>query len=278
MLLEHRFKEVDMGIKLMVLMVFVMAVLQQSAYSAPPYMWYATHSIENYDGNGDCGRPNLWACHDDADGFAAAVNARGLSNTWYRYNRRDSECTANRWSGYSAEINYVDFLFYAGHGCSKGPVLGCNPGYPIVNWEDIRFGGNGYLKWVQAAACTWFVNEDNDNWCPTDRTVWQRWSPCFRGVHTVQGHRAGTWDTYYSYEMNNQFWVDWCERGYTIYDAWRHSQIDWVYEEMGKPGLVPAAGASTSEYGEELFSQATDAPAPNGMNWIRWSTVGYPQY
>ena len=33
----------------------------------------------------------------------------------------------------------------------------CDQAYQITNYSDIRFGGNGYLKWVQAAACSWFI-------------------------------------------------------------------------------------------------------------------------
>ena len=89
------------------LVVFFLFLLPVLSYAAPPYMWYATYSIENYDGNGDCGWRNLIIPHESADGFASALEARGISNTWRRYNRRDDACTAARWSGINAEINGV---------------------------------------------------------------------------------------------------------------------------------------------------------------------------
>lgn len=243
----------------------------------PPYMWYATYSIENYQANGSCGRNDLWSCHDDADGFSLAVNGRNLSNTWYHYNRRDAACTANRWTGVDAEINYNDFVFYAGHGCGTGPIFGCNPGYPITNWEDIRFGGNGYLKWVQGATCSWFAEQQYDP-CQSGVAVMERWTSCFRGVHAVQGHRAVTWDHVYSIQMSQQFWNDWCTNNQSLYWSWRNSQVLWVYEAGGFQGLMPATAAHNTDYGLEYFAEATDDPAPDGMNWLLWTVVGYPLY
>ena len=246
-------------------------------FGAPPYMWYATYSIEDYDANGDCGRENLWAAHDDADGFSSAVQQYNFPNTWYRYNRRDTQCTAARWSGADAEINNVDFLFYAGHGCSTGPVLGCNSGYPITCWNDISFGGNGFLKWVQGACCSWFTPQEYDN-CNSNMDPIPRWWPCFKGVHSVMGHRATTWDHEYSDEMTLEFWKQWYEYSMPIFWAWRQSQVKWVYMESGLPGVEPAIAAANDDYRMEYFSNAQDTPAPDGLGSLTWSTVGTPLY
>ena len=101
--------------KMVLLMLF--PGFQCVVFAIPPFMWFATHSINDYVGNGDCGRPNLDWCHYEADGFASALNALYTPYTEvnYRYNRRDSECTAQRWTGEGAETNHVDFLYYSGH-------------------------------------------------------------------------------------------------------------------------------------------------------------------
>lgn len=251
-------------------------VMIGAAHAVPPYMWYATHSIEYYYGNG-CQNLNLGGCHEEALGFSCAIQAWGLSNTWYRYNRRDAECTAARWTGASAEVNYVDFLFYSGHGCGTGPYLGCDPEYEITNWTDIRFGGNGYLKWVQGAACSWFVAAVADD-CHSGKTPFQRWGNCFAGVHTVQGHRANTYDYVDWLQMSSEFWGRWVNTGDVISMAWRDAQARWVYEEEGNPGLQPATAASDMTYALELWEDATDTPAPSGIGYLGWSTFGTPEY
>ncbi|MBN1309625.1 MAG: hypothetical protein JXA18_17020 [Chitinispirillaceae bacterium] len=248
-----------------------------SVYGVPPYLWYATHSIEYYYGNGCSVYLNLDSPHDEADGFHNAVVAKGIGNSWRRYNRRDTECTAARWTGTSAETNGVDFLFYAGHGCGTGPYLGCNSTYEITNWSDIRFGGNGYLKWVQAAACEWFVAEALDQ-CDSERDEYERWEDCFAGVHTVQGHRAVTYEYVQPDSMSREFWDRWVSQNNTIYYAWRQAQVHWVYEVGGNPGLQPATAAYNDTYAYELWSNADDDLAPSGMGWLGWATVGTPEY
>ncbi len=246
-------------------------------YGVPPYMWYSTHSIENYYGNGCEAILDLATSHEDANGFHNAIVAKGINNSWRRYNRRDAECTASRWSGTSAENNGVDFLFYSGHGCGTGPYLGCTPTYAITNWSDIRFGGNGFLKWVQAAACEWFVPAALDQ-CNSGRNEYERWGNCFTGVHTIQGHRAITYDYVQSDSMSREFWDRWVSQNNTISYAWSRAQIHWVYEVGGNRGLQPATAAPNNTYANELWSNAGDAPAPYGMGWLSWTTVGTPEY
>ena len=260
-----------------ILALFAGASVVFDAEAVPSYMWYATYSINYYYGNGCSYYLNLGGSHAEADGFHNAVTAKGLANSWYRYNRRDDACTAARWTGASAEINGVDFLFYSGHGCGTGPYLGCTPVYTVTNWSDIRFGGNGFLRWVQGAACEWFVAGDADP-CGSGLTEYERWNASFAGVHTVQGHRAVTYDYTDGDEMSGEFWNRWVSWNNTIYAAWREAQIHWVYEEGGHPGLQPATAAHDSNYANELWTNATNNPAPSGYGWLGWTTVGTPEY
>lgn len=255
-------------------------ILTFSAFTVPPYMWYATYSMENYSRTGCNVFVNLGSAHEDATGFSNAVNSAGLScDVRHVYNRRDAECIPSRWSGYYAEVNYVDFLFYAGHGCGTGPYLGCDPAYQITNWSDIRFGGSGYLKWVQAAACNWFIADSIDGSCGTGMDEFQRWENCFEGVHAIQGHRAVTYDhPRYFDSMSIEFWDRWVYQNNTIYNAWKSAQIKWVYEKGRYRGLQPATAASDLIYLNELWQDASDAPAPPGMKYLAWATVGTPQY
>lgn len=247
----------------------------------PPYMWYATYSINDYDGNGSCGRGNLQRSHEGAAAFSAALEGMNLQNTMYKYQRKDTECTAGRWTGENAEVNMVDFVFYAGHGCGKGPVFGCNPGYAISNTDDIRFGGNGYLKWVQAASCSWFTEAEYDD-CQSGLSPKVRWMPCLQGVHAIMGHKAKTWEYEYMEEAARQFWNDWCVNGLEIWEAWRNSQAEWIYENGGSIGIEPATLAPSERWGNEKFADAVDAPAPPPVCldtvWLTRTRYGKPVY
>ncbi len=249
------------------------------AFTVPPYLWYATHSIEDYTMTGCHFFLNLFFCHEEASGFSNAIVSLNLPcQVRYVYNRHDDECTAARWTGMDAEINGVDFLFYSGHGCATGPYLGCNSTYQVTNWSDIRFGGSGYLKWVQAAACNWFIPDEMDEDCATGMSVFQRWTNCFQGVHIIQGHRAATYDHSNYDSMSTEFWNRWVCWNEIIYYAWRDAQIKWVYERSSNRGLQPASATPTHYYLCELWQDATDAPAPTGMGYLVWATVGIPEY
>lgn len=246
-------------------------------YAAPPYMWYGTYSIENYDGNGDCGMVNLNRCHDFAEGFSIALEALDLPHTEHKIERKDNECTALCWTNESAEINNVDFVFYSGHGWGCGPIFGCNPGYPINCIDHIRFGGGGYLKWVQAISCMWFIPQEEEV-CPTGLEVCARWNSSFKGVHAVMAHRARTWEHEYCQEMSEAFWNYWVNDSLPIYQAWEKAQIDWVYDTGACLPISPATLAPNEYYIEEKFDEATDDPAPYGAGAFRWKDAGEPIY
>jgi hypothetical protein len=264
------------SLKMRMLVALLVLTGTGAAFGVPPYLWYATHSINYYYGNGCDPRLYLSGSHGEADGFHNAIVAKGIANSWRRYNRRDAECTAARWTGTSAEINEVDFLFYSGLGCGSGPYLGCDAAYLITNWSDMRLGGNGYLKWVQGSACGWFIPHEMDD-CSLGKDEFERWDDCFTGVHTVQGHRAATYDLIDGNAMSGEFWNRWVSWGYSIYDAWRDAQIIWVYE-VGNSGLQPATAAHDETYAYEYWEDATDNPAPSGMGWLGWTSVGTPEY
>jgi hypothetical protein len=265
---------------------FILAILflfcVAGLFAVPPFIWYSTYSVENYGATGHYWGQfyfgNLGTCHEDATGFHNAVAGHHVSGVSYsyRYNRRNTACTAARWTGASAEVNYNDFVFYAGHGWGRGPVFGGNSAYRIICWDDIRFGQYGYLKWVQAAACEWFV--DGSKTAGFGLSPFSRWDPCFKGVHVVQGHRAVTYDHEYSNQMSDEFWDRWVDSGNSIYYSWRQAQIHWVYQEGPAPGLQPASMAHNSTYLNETWSAAGNAKAPDGAGILKWASVGNPVY
>jgi hypothetical protein len=262
-------------------LIFIVSILSFNLLAIPPYFWYSTHSIEDYQSNGNICYGYGWAdlnhCHADADGLSYAVSGHNVYNPYYRYNRRDPNCTADKWSGANAENNGVDFLFYSGHGWGSGPFLGCNQQYSITSWTDIRFGSGMYLKWVQAAACEWFVDKSVDP-AGSGKTEFERWNGCFKGVHVIQAHRAITYDHNYSNEMSDEFFDRWVDNGESIYGSWCDAQINWVYTHAGNPGLQPATAAQSSSYANETWANATDNQAPDGMHWLSWVTAGNPEY
>jgi hypothetical protein len=262
-------------------------ILQVVTWAVPPFLWYGTYSVENYVGNGcPCDtvqingqwgllcNQNLYYTHEEAAAFNSAIVSLGISNSNYRYNRQDDAVTAARWTGTSAEINYVDFLFYSGHGSGFGPRIGCDATHTVTCY-DIRFQGpGGYLKWVQGSACEWFCHPDYANGVGE----FSRWNDCFQGVHTVQGHRAVTWDISNPQPLFNDFWNDWVNAGESIDEAWKSAQVEFVYANGAHPGLQPATMAATSTYAEETWASAGSDVAPTGAQWLSWRTVGTPEY
>ncbi len=243
--------------------------------AVPPYMWYATHTINLY---------NLAGCNDvlttshlEGDQFHNALQSKGINNSWRRYTRKDTACTPIRWTGPSAEINGVDFLFFSGHGCGKGPILGCSPSYQLKCWESMRLGGYYYLKWVHGSCCFWFSNKLVDTCCE-GKDEFQRWGECFKGVHAIQGHRYVTVEKIRYDSLSKEFWDRWIDYGNTIYNAWKYANIHWIYEVGGIHGLQPATAAANENYANELWVNAGDELAPHGMGWLGWTTVGNPQY
>jgi hypothetical protein len=252
-------------------------------YSVPPYFWFSTYSIEDYVATGGCWS-NLIYCHEDADAFVQCVADYAIQNSKYQYNRRDAEVTAAKWTGTYSEVNQADFVFYSGHGWGKGPFLGCGTGYPLTNYTDIKFGASAYLKWVAAAACMFYAPDEFDD-ANTGMTPLQRWDNSFRGVHSVLGHRASSWDHTCSFEMCDHFFFRWVHNGVSIYWAWRDSQIEYGYHVPKAKGdcfvgtgLSPATGAVNSQYAYESWIDAGDEKAPDGIGWLGYTEVDVPEY
>jgi 3',5'-cyclic AMP phosphodiesterase CpdA len=264
---------------------FAILFFKVAVDAIPPYLWYSTNSVENYVGNGcECETlqingiwgticPNLNYSHEEAAAFNAAIVSLGINNSVYRYNRQDNAATAAGWTGTSAEINFADFLFYSGHGTGFGPHLGCNATYDVTCYA-IRFHGDGYLKWVQASACLWFCHPDYADGVGE----YARWSGSFQGVHTVQGHRAITYEISNPQPLYNDFWVDWVNSGESIDEAWKSAQIEFIYTGGARSGLQPATMAANATYAGETWAAAGDDAAPTGASWLSWRTVGIPKY
>lgn len=262
-------------------------LMQVTAVAIPPYLWYGTYSVENYAGNGCpcdtiqinghwgvfCGE-NLQYAHEEASAVSTAITNLGINNSMLRNNRRDDAATAACWKGASAEIKYLDFLFFSGHGNGFGPRLGCSSEY-LLTCYDISFcGSGGYLKWAQGSACLWFCHPDYANGVDE----FTRWSGSFQGVHTVQGHRAYTYEVYNPQPLFNDFWNDWVQSGESIDEAWKSAQVEFVYANGANPGLQPATMAANSSYAVETWAAAGNEYAPAGANYLSWRTVGSPEY
>lgn len=256
---------------------FILIIAITIVSATPSYMWYGTCSVEKYLSNGCTGVGEPDTPHEEADGFHTALQNRKtvINNVVRKQNRRDATATANAWKNMSAPMNYCDFVFFAGHGHGFGPVLGCWPEYLIDNQDDMRLGGYGYLKWVQGAACEWFVASQY-----TDPPVGEfaRWDPAFKGVHVVQGHRADSFDHPYGEDASEDFWNRWYNQNQSIYSAWCNAQIYWIYTVTGRRGLQPAQMAHNSDYFYETFTEAENSLAPDGASIFGWATVGNPQY
>jgi hypothetical protein len=251
------------------------------AFAVPPYLWYGTYSINNYNCNsntckGVCGLPNLGTCLFDAAGFHNAVVGHDMpsTNKWYQYNRENGGVTASRWVGEYPEIINIDFLFYAGHGWGFGPFF--TGGTVVDPRTDLRFGNGVYLKWVQAAACEWFCHPRYA--CNVGEVA--RWTNSFVGVHAVMAHRAATYDHPWSDEMSDAFFDRWVVNGESLYWSWRTAQIDWVYHDGYNNGLQPATIGHNSNYFYETWANAGDEQASDASKHLLlgWATIGDPDY
>jgi hypothetical protein len=251
------------------------------AFAVPPYLWYATYSINNYDCYSNTCRgvyywPNLYTCLLDAAGFDLAVVGHDMpsTNKRYRINCPNEQVTANSWIGDGATTNWNDFVFFAGHGWGFGPIF--TEGTVVDPRTDLRFGSGRYLKWVQAAACEWFVHP---NWACGVSEV-NRWTNSFVGVHAVMGHRAYTYDHPWSDEMSDAFFDNWVGDGESLYWSWRTAQIDWVYHGGYNPGLQPATMGHNSNYLYETWANAGDEQASSSTKQLvwGWATIGNPEY
>lgn len=261
-------------------------VLQVVTWAVPPFLWYGTYSIEDYVGNGwpceivqingQWGQicHNLNYAHEEAAAFNSAIVSLGISNSNYRYNRQDIAVTTACWAGTSAEINYIDFLFYSGHGTGFGPKIGGNSTHSVTCYDISFQGPGGYLKWVQGSACLWFCHPDYANGVGE----FTRWNGSFQGVHTVQGHRAYSYDLANPQPTYSDFWNDWVNGGESIDEAWKSAQVEFVYANGARSGLQPATMAATSTYAGETWASAGDDVAPIGAQWLTWRTVGTPDY
>jgi hypothetical protein len=265
----------------------VISIFVISAFARPPYMWYATYSVNSYQETcagiiDDCDYS-----HMEANGFSQTIQtyaSQGLiNNLWWRYQRQDPQCDASQWvvpgDGDGAEINGVDFAVYCGHGCQWGPVLSCQPsGMPKS--RGMWLHGWGYLKWLLFNACA--ALEDN----PVDGDVFYRWNvrqsdgqSAFQGIHCIMGNRGIYWSS--GYNIGGVFLQQWVEVQKSLFDAYFWASYFAFYHGWCVGTTQPAVLSSSHQisgagYYAEFYEDATDDPAPTGATSLVWTSYSQP--
>jgi hypothetical protein len=250
----------------------------------PPYFWYSTYAIDNYGCSyQDCFDPHhpassLWGAVAEAEGFKDAVmdHTYLMNDVRNQFSRNNSEVTYTLWQYPTAEINYSDFVFYAGHGIPWGPLF--TECVVRDSKKDFRFGSGRYLKWIQAAACSWF--SDAYHSCGENEIT--RWNNAFCGIHSILAHRCISFQSYFPYYMSEDFFNRWLYYGQDIFTAWKISQMNWVYYNNSTLpiGIAPAIMAHNQSYATELWATAGDEQANSSTKnlYLFWATIGQPEF
>lgn len=208
-------------------MIILYAVI---VFAHPIHFYYSTYGVGQYS----CLVHEVQNCYDSSwhsitdlnpgpenyvAGFQKAVlNHERIGTAYYLMHARlDGAVTPAQWTGTTAEINYSDFVLFAGHGWWNGPVFaqaGSQICATLTPSTDISFGSGDSLKWVQAASCEWF---DTIHDCNTQPIT--RWQNSFNGVHAVMGNAAITYDAYNDDSVSGEFFKQWVTNGNVLWAA-----------------------------------------------------------
>jgi hypothetical protein len=145
------FKEIFMKKTIVLLISFLFVT---TALSTPSYMYVGTYAINNYTGNGG-GASDLNYAISTANAFWNAAD--NYSPLALRYlNLTDANVTYETVSN-NGTREYLDFLYFYGHGNSTGLFLGNATGYGMVGYPQLAFGTN-YMRWVYSDACEFLIS------------------------------------------------------------------------------------------------------------------------
>ncbi|HKP94458.1 MAG TPA: DUF6345 domain-containing protein [Fibrobacteria bacterium] len=265
----------------------VLAIGNPHAY--PISMDIGTFSIDDYSGNGG-GIGNLgfmvgaaqnffWAANAILPGYSLlAAPGTGSASPTFALDARNTQVTmsaiTNTSSGYGNR-EYCDFLFYGGHGLNSSFYLGAGAGYGQVLPANIPLG-TGYNRWLLTNSCSMFNGG-------TPAIVWQ---PAFKGIKAMLGFKSFAFDNNLSWELFNEFWVNWTYREQSLLNSFFDAQANYGYKHLypGKglePGCLSAeVPPMRIDYCREAFKYVnhdyTAATANTGYYYSK--VIGSPQY
>jgi hypothetical protein len=241
-------------------------------------------SIDDYTGNGGgmydlsymiAGGQNFyWGAAANVPGYAGAnTNAPTLA-----LDKRNTQVTRSAITSTSSSYGsreYCDFLYYGGHGIYGEMFLGNYSGYGYVLPADLNLGA-GYNRWLLANSCSLF-----NGGAPA--SVWQ---PAFKGLKAMLGFKSFVFDNNLSWDLYNDFWLNWTYRGKSLMMSFFDSEANYGYKHLYpgsglEPGCLSAQYLNDSwDYCREFFRLVphdyTKATANTGNYYSR--VIGNPQY
>lgn len=258
------------------------------AWSFPISMDIGSFAIDNYSANGN-GLPNLSfqiASGQNFYGLASAILpgysaalSGGTSGPHFALDRRDTQVSKEAIISTSASNGsreYCDFVFYGGHGVPGGIYLGAAPAYGGVVASELSLGV-GYNRWFLANGCILFNT-------PAAPAV--TWQPAFKGLKAMLSFRSVVFDNNYSWQLYNEFWVNWTWREKSLLNSFFDAQANYGYAHLYpsdglEPGCLSAqAPAGRIDYCREAFKWVDKnyAPAIANTGYYYSRVIGSPIY
>jgi hypothetical protein len=232
-----------------------MGNLGQQVAGGQNFFWAAQANIPPYAG-ANTGAPSL-----AVDARNTAVTKAALTNTSSAYGNRE----------------YADFLYFGGHGLNGGVIyLGAgNPPYGQAVPSELNLG-TGYNRWFLANSCSLFNGGD-------PATIWQ---PAFKGLKAMLGFKSFIFDNNLSWDLYNDFWLNWTSREKSLMISFFDSQSNYGYKHLFpskgmEPGCLSAQYSNGSfDYCREFFRLVahdySKAIANTGYYYSK--VIGAPQY
>lgn len=253
----------------------------------PPSMDIGAFTIDNYSGNGG-GMPNMsfqiaagqnffWGANANVPGYSAAMNG-GTYGPNLALDKRDNLVTKAAITSTSSgwgNREYSDFVFYGGHGLNGQLYLGAGGAYGGVQPSNLNFGA-GYNRWFLAHSCLLF-NVGNPA---------AHWQPAFKGIKALLGFKSIMWDNYESWNLFNEFWLNWTYREKSLLNAFFDAEANFGYAHLYpatglEPGCLSAQVPSGRiDYCRESFRwvEKNYAPAIANSGYYYNRIIGSPQY
>lgn len=271
-----------------ILAVSCLGLIPVLSWSFPISMDIGTFAIDNYSANGN-GLPNLSFQIASGQNFFAAANANmpgyssalsgGTSGPSLALDRRDTQVDKAAIISTSSSYGnreYSDFVFYGGHGLPGGLYLGAAGGYGGVTPGEFNFGV-GYNRWLLANGCSLFN---------TPAAPASSWQTAFKGLKAMLSFRSVVWDNNLSWQLYNEFWLNWTWREKSLLNSFFDAQANYGYAHLYpsgglEPGCLSAqVPASRIDYCREAFKWVdknyTPAIANSGYYYNR--IIGSPIY
>ncbi len=261
---------------------FALAIAR--AWSYPVSMDIGAFAIDNYTANGGGvfdlnymvagGQSCFWAAQTDVPPYAGGNTSTPTLALDARNTQVTKSAITNTSSGYGNR-EYCDFVYFGGHGSSGALFLGQSPGYGQVFPADLSLGA-GYNRWFMANSCSLF-----NGGAPA--AVWQ---PAFKGLKAMLGFKSYVFDNNLTWELYNDFWLNWTSREKSLLNAFFDAQANYGYKYLYptkglEPGCLSAQYSDASwDYCREFFKLAprnyNKAIANTGYYYSK--VIGTPQY